>query len=145
MDAVTILLDNDGLIVWPAPESQAGKVSARQKGKRDGVKLIFSSIVMLPFAAALSIWHEVDSPVPLLVPLTVFLLGLTRLLYSVIFEEERPPAKPGPQPLKGRALSQNMTLPPPSASVTPLKRVSTADMLYSPSVVENTTNLLDNK
>jgi hypothetical protein len=145
LDAVTTLLDNDGLIAWPAPESQAGEVSVRQKGKRLGVKLIFSSIVMLPFALALGFARDVDSPVPLLVPLTIFLMGLMRLLYSVIFEEEHSPSKQRSRPLKMNPLNQNKTLPPPNAAVTAQRRASTADMLYTPSITENTTNLLDNK
>jgi hypothetical protein len=145
LDGVTVLLDNDGLVAPPAPEAQASKVSARQKGKREGVQLIFSSIVMFPFAMAIAIWHEIDSPVPLLVPLTIFLAGLTTLLYSVIFEEKQQPSKQRPQQLQGRSLDQNVISPPPPASTTAPRRVKTADMIQTPSVTEGTTNLLDNK
>ena len=145
LDGVTVLLDNDGLIAPPPPEAQTGKAAARQKGKREGVQLIFSSIVMFPFAMAIAIWQKVDSPVPLLVPLTIFLAGLTTLLYSVMFEEKQPPAKQRPQHLQGISLNPNMISPPPPASIMDSRRVKTADMLQNPSVTESTTNLLDNK
>jgi hypothetical protein len=145
LDGVTLLLDNDGSIAPPAPQSQPGKAKIRQKGVRLGVKLIFLSIVLFPIFFAMAVTRDVDSPAPLLIPLTVFLTGLTSLLYSVIFEEERSPAKQRPQHLQERERNQNMVLPPPPASVTAPRRVNTADMIHSPSVTENTTNLLDNR
>ena len=145
LDGVTALLDNEGLIALPTNELQAGKVSARQKGIRLGVKLIFFSIVLFPPLFAIALSRHVDSPGPLLVPLTVFLIGLMRLLYSVIFEEEQTPAKQKPQYSQARPFKQNMMLSPPPDAVAASKRVKTADMLHPPSITENTTNLLDNK
>lgn len=145
LDAVTALLDNDGSIAPPAAESRPGRATIRRKGIRLGVKLIFLSVVLFPLFFAIAAASDVDSPAPLLVPLTVFLAGLTRLLYSVIFEEEQSPAKQMPLHPQGRALGRNKILPAPDASVTAQKPVNTADMLYRPSITENTTNLLDNK
>lgn len=144
LDGVTQLLDSDGSMVPPTSELQPRKVTIRQKGIRFGVKLIFLSIVLFPIFFGLAVSRDVDSPAPLLLPLTVFLTGLTRLLYSVIFEEERLPVKQRALPLQERAINQNIALPPPRASVTPSRRVNTADMVHSPSVTENTTNLLNN-
>jgi len=145
LDGVTVLLDQDGSIVPPALGSQPSEVSPRQKGIRLGVKLIFLSIVLFPIFLAIAVTNKVDSPGPLLVPLTAFLLGLTRLLYSVIFEVEWSPAKPMPPTLQGRAPKPNAALSPPPASIAGLRPVNTADRLQSPSVTENTTNLLENK
>ncbi|HEX8091129.1 MAG TPA: zinc ribbon domain-containing protein [Blastocatellia bacterium] len=145
LEAVTSLLDNDGSIPSPAAESQTGKATIRQKGIRLGVKLIFLSIVLFPLFSAIAVSRDVDSPAPLLAPVTIFLVGLTRLLYSVIFEEEHSPAKQVPLHLQERALVRNKILPAPDASVTAQRPVNTADMLYRPSITENTTNLLDNK
>jgi hypothetical protein len=145
LDGVTVLLDQDGSIAPPAIQSQAGDVSPRQKGIRLGVKLIFLSIIIFPIFMAIAVSRDVDSPAPLLVPLTAFLIGLTRLLYSVIFEAEWSPAKPVPQTLQGRIPKPNAGLSPPPASIRGSRPVNTADMLQSPSVTENTTNLLDNK
>jgi hypothetical protein len=145
LDGVTVLLDQDGSIVPPAIQTQPSEVSPRQKGIRLGVKLIFLSIVLFPIFMAIAMTNKVDSPAPLLVPLTAFLLGLTRLLYSVIFESEWSPAKPVPQPRQVRIPKSNAILSPPPASITGFKPVNTADMLQSPSVTENTTNLLEKK
>lgn len=144
LDGVTALLDNDGSIALPAPEPQEGKVSARKKGIRLGVKLIFLSIVLFPLFFAIALSGPVDTPAPLLVPLTAFLIGLMRLLYSVIIEEEHPPLTQKPQHLQARPFKQNM-IPPPPASIANSRRANTADMLHPPSITENTTNLLDNK
>jgi len=143
LDGVTVLLDNDGSITPPTPESHASAPSARQKGIRLGVKLIFSSIVLVPIFFAIAAYN--DSPVPMLVPLTVFLVGLLRLLYSVIFEEDRALAKSRLPYLQARPVNQNAALPPPPVSITASRRVNTADMLHTPSVTENTTNLLEKK
>ena len=145
LDGVTVLLDNDGSITPPTPELHASAPSARQKGIRLGVKLIFSSIVLFPIFFAIAITRDVDSPAPLLVPLTVFLVGLLRLLYSVIFEEDRTLAKSRLPYLQARPVNQNAALPPPPVSITASRRVNTADMLHTPSVTENTTNLLEKK
>jgi hypothetical protein len=145
LDGVTVLLDQDGSIVPPPIQSQANEVSPRQKGIRLGAKLIFLSIILFPIFMAISVSRDVDSPAPLLVPLTAFLLGLTRLLYSVIFEAEWSPARPAPQPLRGKTAKPNAALSPPPASMASLRPVNTADMLQSPSVTENTTNLLEKK
>jgi hypothetical protein len=144
LDGVTVLLDNDGAIAPPAPQSPAGGVSARQKGIRLGVKLIFSSIVLFPIFFAIAISNRVDSPAPMLVVLTVFLVGLLRLLYSVIFEEDRGVIKQKSY-LQARPMNQNAVLPPPPVSVNASRRANTADMIHTPSVTENTTNLLDKK
>ena len=145
LDGVTVLLDHDGAIETPVQESHASRESARQKGIRLGIKLIFSSIVLFPIFFAIALSHKVDSPAPLLVPLTVFLVGLLRLLYSVIFEEERPLSKSRLPYLQARPVNQNAVLPPPPSSITASRRVNTADMLHTPSVTENTTNLLESK
>jgi hypothetical protein len=144
LDGVTALLDHDTSIAQPPLEPPASKRSAKQKGMRFGVKLIFFSIVLAPIFFAISISRDVDTPAPMLVPITIFLLGLMRLLYSVIFEEEHAPANQKPQPLQVRAFNQT-ALPPPPASVTAPRRVKTADMINPPSITENTTNLLDKK
>jgi hypothetical protein len=145
LDAVTSLLDNDGSAAPPAADPGQGKATVRQKGIRLGVKLIFLSIVLFPLFFAIAISRHVDSPAPLLVPVTVFLVGLMRLLYSVIFEEEQSHAKHMRVHPQEITPNRNKVLPPPNASVTPQRPTNTADMLYRPSVTENTTNLLDNK
>jgi hypothetical protein len=142
---VTVLLDNEGSLAPPAQGPQPDAVSARQKGVRLGVKLIFSSVVLFPIFLAISLSPSTNSPGPLLVPLTVFLLGLTRMLYSVIFEQERASTKYKPQYLQPRPVNQQAALPPPPASVTNSRRINTGDMAPSPSVTENTTRLLDNE
>ena len=91
-----------GLAQWlakagaPAADEEAPSAlaSPRRKGIRRGAKLMFLSLVLLPLFFGLC--FPADSPVPLFVPLTFFLAGLSLTLYCRIFSEDTPPAKRRP-------------------------------------------------
>src|SRR5947209_8113358 len=96
LDIVTELLKNDGALV---PQTGAPSQSAmRRRRTRQGAKLMFISAFLMPFALALSI--ATDSPGPLIIPPTVFLMGLFWLLYFRFFGEE------------DNALSESLYRPP---------------------------------
>src|SRR5215210_6173514 len=57
--------------------------SPRRKGIRRGAKLMFWSGVLLPIFFGFC--FLADNPAPLLVPLTIFLAGLTMMLYARLF------------------------------------------------------------
>ena len=119
--------------------------SPRRKGISRGAKLMFLSGVLLPIFFGLSI--AVDAPVPLLIPLTIFLAGLSLMLYSRIFGEETPPVR-GQQvrPARLGTTFGGTALPPASAiglSSIGGEQVRTAELAQPPSVTEHTTKLLD--
>jgi hypothetical protein len=120
-------------------------VSPKRKGVRRGAKVIFFSVVLFPLFLALSI--GVDEPGPLLVPFTVFLAGLTYLLYHLIFSEQTPPAKTRQtQPARLAPGFGPNALPPGStvwANRASADAVRTSELAQPPSVTENTTKLLD--
>ncbi len=124
-----------------APEG----VSPKRKGVRRGAKLIFFSVVLFPIFLGLS--FAVDEPGPLLLPFTVFLAGLTYLLYYLIFGEQTPPAKTQQaQPARLAPGFGPNALPPASniwANSVRADAVRTAELAQPPSVTENTTKLLD--
>jgi hypothetical protein len=142
---VAALLASDGL----APQGQAvtrdNELNGKRKGIRRGAKIIFLSVVLAPVFFALSIVF--DSPGPLLVPVSVFLAGLSWLLYSLIFGEGPMPAwgaKAGKE-LTGARTSPTLAAPPfvPASSWLGAQRADTAEMVPPFSVTEHSTKLLE--
>ena len=105
---------------------------------------MFLSLVLLPLFFGLC--FPADSPVPLFVPLTFFLAGLSLTLYCRIFSEDTPPAKRRPaRPSKLATMFGGTSLPPASSigmNSAAGQRMRTAEMSQPPSVVEHTTKLL---
>jgi hypothetical protein len=146
LGALTTLIANDGLLpVVMTPNVQGAKPSARKRGVRQGAKLMFISVVLLPIAIGLSVL--VENPAPMIIPFTVFLAGFTWLLYSRLFGEETETAHL--QASQAQLGTARPTFLPPQQSipVNDLNRppASTAEMRKPPSVTENTTRLLDDE
>lgn len=127
-------------------EAPVKLVSPRRKGMRRGAKLLFLSVVLTPIFLALS--FMIDGPVPLFFPFTIFLAGLSLLLYSRLFIEETPPARSQPaRPPELGTMFGNTALPPASGigmNSVGGRRVRTSELAQPPSVTEHTTKLLNN-
>lgn len=145
----------EGLARWLAgqasfttPDDGASTApSPRRKGIRRGGKLIFFSGVLLPVFVFMS--AVADSPGPLVFPFTLFLIGLSILLYAIIFSEKTPPkTKATVQPVFGPAPG-GQALPPAAntwASNVRAGAVRTSELVQGPaSVTENTTKLLSDE
>ena len=145
-------LPTDGLARWLAGQAAfttpddgtSTTPSPRRKGIRRGGKMIFFSGVLLPIFVFMS--AMADSPGPLFVPFTLFLVGLSFLLYAIIFLEKTPPkTKPVVQPSFGSS-SVERALPPAAntwANNVRAGAVRTSELVKGPpSVTENTTKLL---
>jgi hypothetical protein len=130
-----------------APEESPVKIpSLRRKGIRRGAKLIFFSAVLTPVFFGLSIIF--DSAIPLFAPLTVFLLGLSFMLYTRLFGEDIPLiGSRQAQPSRLGPTTDNNALPPASdIGISGIGRpVRTAEIAQPPSVTEHTTKLLDSE
>ena len=106
---------------------------------------MFFSGVLLPVFFGLCLL--VDNPAPLLILLTVFLAGVSIVLYDRFFSEELPATRSrqtGPPSLE--STGSGTALPP--ASNIEMNGVSgrsmgTAELVQPPSVTEHTTKLLD--
>lgn len=121
-----------------------GVLTHKRAGIRRGAKLMFFSAVLFPIFFGMSI--AADSPGPLIVPFTVFLAGLSWMLYFVLFGEEVPHKRAEKSPNQMRGARDAQALPPSTfvpASGFGARRADTADMAPPPSVTEQTTRLLD--
>jgi hypothetical protein len=119
--------------------------SAKRKGIRRGTKLMFISGVLSPIFFLFGI--VIGGPAPLFIPLTIFLAGLSRMLYSRIFGDDSPSIKTEQtQSSKLGSMFGNKALP--SVSGIWIKRTAepqfqTAELVKPPSITEHTTTLLD--
>lgn len=148
--AVANLLVTGGAAPEVAMEAVPAPASPRRVGARLGGKLMLSGLFLAPALAMLSELIGTPEELPL-VGLMVFMAGLFRLLYALIFEDgpyrrqlQRQPAfVPSQQFMPPREVS---ALPPqqgtPARGYVP-PRADTADLAYRPSVTEGTTRLLD--
>ncbi|MBC7928985.1 MAG: zinc ribbon domain-containing protein [Rubrivivax sp.] len=134
-----------GVLAARAEAAPAAVVQPRRKGMTRGAKLMFFSVVLMPVFLGISIVG--DWPGPLLIPFTLFLVGLSWLLYYFIFGEKTSPAATRQaQPSRLGTTADSPYLPP--ASSVPVgsvgeQRLRTAELVQPPSVTENTTKLLD--
>ncbi|HEY0174153.1 MAG TPA: hypothetical protein VGB98_24255 [Pyrinomonadaceae bacterium] len=149
--AVSNLLATGGAAPETAVEMVPAPDTPRRKGARLGGKLMLSGAFLLPAFGLLG--ELIGSPEELvIVGAIVFLAGLFRLLYALIFEDgpyrrqlQRQPAHVTPAefapPRAAPALPPQQTMP--ARGYAPPQRPETADLAYRPSVTEGTTRLLD--
>ena len=106
---------------------------------------MFLSGVLFPVFLVIS--RAIDEGGPMIIPVTLFFVALTIMLYSRLFVEEISPIKgQRAQPSALGAMSAGSALPP--ASNIPMhgfagQQVRTAELAQPPSVTEHTTRLLD--
>lgn len=139
LDAVVELIANDGL---PAPRAAAPPEVApplRRKGIREGAKVGLAGLVLMPIGYALCfVFH---SPIPFVITLTVFLMGLAQMLYFRVFGDVETPV-PRRVSFLDAPPARDFALPSVAAAQLP-PRVNTAEMAPPSSVAEQTTTLLD--
>ena len=153
LEGVSRLMAEGGLlpVSWSKRDAPVGDPTAKQRGMRQGAKLVFWSFALVPIFFGLSVFS--DSPGPLIVPFTLFMIGIVRMLYARLFGEDMLPARrrghaPAPvyvppQDVRG-ALPPSQRAAPVADPYTP--RTTTAEMAQPPtSVTEHTTRLLDDK
>lgn len=151
--AVSGLLATGGRGAEPEPvfEAVPAPPSPKRKGVQLGGKLMLSGMFLGPALAALS--EIIGTPEEIaLLGVIVFMAGLFRLLYALLFEDgpyrrhlQRQPAFV-PQPQFAPPPQAVSALPPqqsqPAHTYVP-PRPDTAEIAYRPSVTEGTTRLLD--
>jgi len=144
MNVVAEIVANEGALAdRTAPDAMERRACARP-GMRHAARLIFLSLILLPICLGIS--FQADSPVPLFVPLTVFLVGLFWLFYAYIFGESPFAANPAGQLGQPRfATPRGESLTPPNSTVEGFiaRAVDTGEILEPPSVTDHTTRLLD--
>jgi len=147
LDGVSQLMFNGGaphpLQPVAAPVPLAAD-SPRRKGLKAGAKYMLASAVMFPLVLGFAI-GIVNSPAPLLLPFTVFLAGLARMIYARFLEEAHPTyvplVAPVPQVAPPAPSAQPVPQAPPPRSLF-AHSPNTNDLPQQPSVTEKTTGLL---
>jgi len=149
LDGVRELLATGNISPTLDTESRKPRQSPRRKGVRQGVILLFISMVFMPLI------DLIGKPRGEFVPMVFLMAGLMRILYAVIFQEGAPRKKkqdgslPYVAPIttdqlgaatRGSALPPSHSVP---VSVFSAQRMDTAEMVGPPSVTEHTTKLLD--
>ncbi|SRR5579885_977160 len=142
---VAALLASEGVAPTAQAASQDKGRDEKRRGIRRGAKIIFLSAVLAPVFLGFSI--AADSPGPLLVPVTVFFVGLSWLLYSLLFGEGPLPAwrAKNESELTGARPAPPLAAPPfaPASSWLGAQRADTAEIVPPFSVTEHATKLLD--
>jgi hypothetical protein len=108
---------------------------------------MFISGVLVPLFFGLSL--VVDHPGPLLIPLIIFLSGLSLTLYSRLFGEEASPTRIEQGRPHGLVATPDKNALPPASNIPKASAgrqpMRTAEIAQPPSVTERTTRLLDNE
>ena len=120
--------------------------SPRRRGVRRGAKVVFASLASTPVFFFFSLLA--GAPIPMFIPLTFFLIGLSIMLYSRIFGEETPTYIEGQQANVsglGTMFSNSALSAAPNNIMNSgnERQVITSDLLQPSSVTEPTTKLLD--
>ena len=134
---------NDGANAPWNPIQPGNELSPRRKGIRRGAKLMFISAVLFLFTLVLAL--AVDGPELLMIPFTIFVVGLTCALYCRLFADAEPVVK---KQMPAQLYRANEYLPPAQVNSAPGLRArepNTAEIVQPPSVTEYTTNLLRNR
>ncbi|HKQ77432.1 MAG TPA: hypothetical protein VJ810_27280 [Blastocatellia bacterium] len=145
LDIVALLMTYNGepqsfapaIISPPTPTI----ISPRKKGLRSGGKILFSSLVMLPFVFAWALGMRNEAL--LLIPATVGFLGVMRMLYAWLFEDSIPAPHVAMPPAPAPAYRPVPTIP--NAYQPPVVRTevpNTSNVNQPSSVTEPTTSLL---
>jgi hypothetical protein len=153
LEGVTRLLSTGGESHVLNDEDRQKSGSPRREGVRHGVLLMFAAMVLIPLSKLFGEPGQV-------LPVTLMMLGLVRILYAVIFQERDPRRKksraeaaassnaPTASPQQMKAGTRGSALPPPQGIPVEgynARRLQTAEIVQPPSVTERTTKLLDNR
>ncbi|HEX4950107.1 MAG TPA: zinc ribbon domain-containing protein [Blastocatellia bacterium] len=136
LEGVSHLLTNDGLlphqITPPPPE-----LTLKKREMRRGAKLFFASFISFPLFALLCAIP--NNPVPLVVPLTLFIAGISWMLYAKFFCDDTPLSQPT---VALQSTAQPTYFPPPQSHAPIPSAVRTAEIEPPHSVIEHTTRQL---
>lgn len=149
LDGVRELLAAGNISPTLDKQSRKSRQSPRRQGVRQGVILLFVSMVFMPLITLLGEGRGE------FLPLTFLMAGLMRILYAVIFQEGAPPKRKqdstlpdfGPITTDQLGTAARASALPPSQSVPvsafSARAMDTSEMVSPPSVTEHTTKLLD--
>lgn len=135
LEGVSHLLMNDGLLPHQIAVTPT-EPTLKQRERRRGAKILFSSFISFPLFAALC--ALTNNPVPLIVPLTLFIAGVCWMLYAKFFCEDTPL----PQKLAPMKSTPPLVYSPPVQNQPIIPPVRTTEIEPPHSVIEHTTRQL---
>lgn len=144
LGVVTTLIATGGVPPAVIVGNDTGKSKpASSRSRRHAAKLMFLSGVVFPLAMGLGIL--VESPLPLMIPFTIFLAGLAWMYYFRWFGEEVSPTDHQSSPTQLGGANQIFLASSQTQFATDAVRQAhrTAEIVQPPSVTEHTTRLLD--
>jgi hypothetical protein len=143
LNVIAQITANDGVATSDAGYLPSRTQLSRPKGVRIGTILILASMVIAPIFFGLAV--HFDGPAPLVAPLTLFLTGLSMVLYARAFGDPDPIITNAPQyQIAPPANRPMLPLPErPSIDGFASRRVNTSDMAEPPSVTDHTTQFFD--
>lgn len=143
LDVVTALIATGGVPAAGITGESKNKTQLTASRRRQAAKLMFAGGVVAPIAMGFGIL--VESPLPLLIPFTIFLAGLAWMLYFRLFGEDASPSQQPSSPAQVGGAKQELLSSSQSPLAGSFSRPShtTAEIVQPQSVTEHTTRLLD--
>ena len=155
LDALAELVESGGYAVAATADEDARTLTPRQRGMRKGALIMVAGLTFGILTVFLTLFKE-DFFVLMIPAALAFIIGLMRLLYGMMLEDDSARAKAAKKALASpsdkaraklnRAVAGGAQLPPARAGFAPLfanSRADTSDMAAPPSVTESTTRLLE--
>lgn len=143
---ITALIETGGVPSTPnVVDAKGVSQLASRRGARQGAKLMLAGVVLIPVAIGVSIL--LDSPLPLFLPATVFLLGLAWLLYFRMFGDEVSSSELKTVSMGQLGTNEKLLSPARTGFSETVTRPTprTAEIVQPSSVTEHTTKLLEEK
>jgi hypothetical protein len=156
LENVKQLLANGGELKTIEEDKRMPEISERQKGIRQGIKLLLLCLVLLPLhmvteglLPSVENTNIDDLPHLLFDALlwVILLAGLARIFYALVFNrsDKNKLEEVQTDQLNAAASQRRLSSPGIPVSDFHLRQADTGDMIHPPNVTERTTSLLDDK
>ncbi len=144
LDGVKELIATEGLqILQPTDDNKVSKWN--KPGVKTGAKIMFLSLILTPLFFSL-VFIEKEFLIAMLIPKTLFLVGLFWMLYARIFGESPIQSKKtNTQTISATNAPANLFAQTETPKALPAQSINTAEMISPQSVTEHTTKLLETK
>ena len=144
LQVVAELLKTDGALANYEPQAEENLSLYRRITSQVGTKLIFLSIILIPFETLIGI--PFDTAAFLLISVILFIVGFAQTTYALIFGEKTSSEKRRQQPEYLNPAQSQFKLPSTQSEPVPILEIrnrNTSEMIPPPSVTEPTTKLLE--
>ena len=93
LTGVSQVIANGGVLPHLPPGDDPNALSPRRQGIKQGAVLVFSSFIIVPILAIITLALRIEEPFAVVIALFLtFVAGLLRMLYAFLFESKTPGA-----------------------------------------------------